>query len=76
MIYLGNDCQIRELNIASNAIRTDETTPFVQFLEGKSTRNEPRKGAAMPKLDRIDLSNNNLSISPSTTLAPAGPAPS
>jgi len=63
MIGLGNDCLIRELNIASNAIGADGTTPLVQFLEGKSTRNEPRNRRsrpAMPRLDRIDLSNNDL----------------
>lgn len=63
MIGLGQDCKIRELNIASNNIGADGTTPFVQFLEGKFGGNEIRaKGrqTVMPKLDRIDLSGNNL----------------
>jgi len=63
MAGLGRECQIRELNIASNNIGADGATPFVQFLEGKFDGNETRlKGrkTVMPKLDRIDLSGNNL----------------
>ena len=63
MIGLGEDCGIRELNISSNNIGVDGTATFVKFMEGKVRRMQTKNGikkVSMPKLDRIDLSNNNL----------------
>jgi len=51
---LGEDCPIRELCFSSNNMGPDGANMFVSFLEGKG------KKVAMPKLDRLDLSNNNL----------------
>jgi len=74
MLGLGEDSQIRELNISSNNIGADGTCPFVNFLEGKIVRNETKKKRqkpVMPKLDRIDLSNNNLGDNGTATLTRA-----
>ena len=53
---LGPHCTLKELSIASNKIGPAGASLLVDFLEGKGKALHP----AMPYLDRLDLSNNEL----------------
>jgi len=60
MISLTEGCLLEELDIASNHIGVDGVTLFVDFLEGKSSQRKNKKIIVMPKLNRINVSDNNL----------------
>ena len=57
---LGQDSPIRELSIPSNNIGPEGATLLVEFLEGKGILKYKKGQVVMPKLDRLDMSNNNL----------------
>ncbi len=58
MLCLPQECQMEELDISSNHIGSEGISLLVDFLEGN---NRKKKGAVvMPKLNRMNLSNNNL----------------
>ena len=54
---LGMHCPVRELNLSSNVFGPAGASALVKFLE-KQQRSVDHK--AMPFLDRLDMSNNNL----------------
>ncbi len=54
---LGPHCPVKELSITSNRIGPNGASILVDFLERKSEAPHP----TMPFLDRLDLSNNELS---------------
>ena len=62
LIGLGTESPIRELRIASNNIGITGVKLLGDFLEGKlfSKSNIKQGNIVMPKLDRIDLSDNKL----------------
>ena len=60
LIGLGQDCPIQELTISSNNIGTIGAKTLVSFLEGKSIGKCKKKQAIMPRLNKIDLSNNSI----------------
>lgn len=62
LIGLGTESPIRELRIASNNIGITGVKLLGDFLEGKpfSKSNIKQGSMVMPKLDRIDLSDNKL----------------
>jgi CheY-like chemotaxis protein len=65
---LGPLCPIRELNLSSNNFGPSGASVLAQFLEVK----QRSKGqAAMPFLDRLDMSNNNLGDDGTTQLTRA-----
>uniref|UniRef100_A0A7S1FQS7 Response regulatory domain-containing protein n=2 Tax=Corethron hystrix TaxID=216773 RepID=A0A7S1FQS7_9STRA len=59
LVGLGHDCPLRELHIASNNFGPEGASVLVSFLEGSTSRPNKKK-MVMPKLDRLDISNNNL----------------
>lgn len=61
---LGTRCAVRELNLSSNYFGPAGAGALVQFLESG------RSGLlSMPKLDRLDMSNNKLGDNGATQLA-------
>jgi len=61
MLGLTDDCLLEELDIASNRIGVDGISLFLDFLEGKnSLKKMKKKSIVMPKLNRINLSDNDL----------------
>lgn len=54
---LGINCPVRELNLSSNSFGSTGASVLVTFLE---TQQRSVKMKAMPFLDRLDMSNNNL----------------
>jgi CheY-like chemotaxis protein/Ran GTPase-activating protein (RanGAP) involved in mRNA processing and transport len=66
---LGASSAIRELNLSSNGFGAEGAGEFVKFLEGRQrSRDSP---IAMPFLDRLDMSNNNLGDDGTTQLTRA-----
>lgn len=63
---LGAKSLVRELNLSSNLLGAKGATVLVSFLEGR-----PRSDTPMPRLDRLDLSNNNLGDDGTTQLTRA-----
>lgn len=65
----GKNCTVRELNLSSNSFGKGGATALVSVLEPRQrSRN---KTAAMPFLDRLDMSNNNLGDEGTTQLTRA-----
>ena len=60
LINLTEECSLVELDISSNHIGVEGVTMFVDFLEGKSSKKNKKGSVVMPKLNRINISNNNL----------------
>lgn len=67
---LGTQCTIRELNLSSNYFGVAGATALVKVLETKQRRG-PKACVAMPYLDRLDMSNNNLGDEGTTQLTRA-----
>ena len=64
---LGPTCPLQELKLQSNRIGSNDTTVLVKFLEGKS-----ENGSLMlPKLNRLDMSYNELGDTGTTKLTRA-----
>jgi CheY-like chemotaxis protein len=63
---LGPKCSVRELNLSSNMFGARGASVLVDFLEG-----HPKSDTPMPRLDRLDLSNNNLGDKGTTLLTRA-----
>jgi CheY-like chemotaxis protein/Ran GTPase-activating protein (RanGAP) involved in mRNA processing and transport len=70
---LGTQCTIRELNLSSNNFGVAGAIALVKVLETKqrSRGHKPGAVAAMPFLDRLDMSNNNLGDDGTTQLTRA-----
>lgn len=68
---LGNHCTVRELNLSSNCFGKGGATALVSVLEPRKGSRNNNKSAAMPFLDRLDMSNNNLGDDGSTQLTRA-----
>lgn len=62
---LGAESPLRELNLSSNLFGPKGAEVLVQFLEDKS---KSRNTVALPQLDRLDMSNNNLGDDGTTQL--------
>jgi len=60
LVGLGQFCPVQELVIASNNIGPEGATRLAAFLEGKGIRKYNKGKPVMARLDRIDISNNNL----------------
>jgi CheY-like chemotaxis protein/Leucine-rich repeat (LRR) protein len=67
---LGALSEIRELNLSSNGFGAEGAGELVKFLEGGG-RQRSRGHIAMPFLDRLDMSNNNLGDDGTTRLTRA-----
>lgn len=67
---LGALSAIRELNLSSNGFGAEGAGELVKFLEGGG-RQRSRGPIAMPFLDRLDMSNNNLGDDGTTRLTRA-----
>jgi Leucine-rich repeat (LRR) protein len=67
---LGALSAIRELNLSSNGFGAEGAGELVKFLEGGG-RQRSRGPIAMPFLDRLDMSNNNLGDAGTTRLTRA-----
>lgn len=65
---LGAESPLRELNLSSNGFGAEGAGVFVKFLDG---RHGSRGPIAMPFLDRLDMSNNNLGDDGTTQLTRA-----
>lgn len=57
---LGIHCTVRELNLSSNKFGAAGAAALVKLLETKARSRRPKPIAAMPFLDRLDMSNNDL----------------
>jgi CheY-like chemotaxis protein/Ran GTPase-activating protein (RanGAP) involved in mRNA processing and transport len=57
---LGIHCTVRELNLSSNKFGAAGAAALVKVLETKARSRGPTPAAAMPFLDRLDMSNNDL----------------
>jgi CheY-like chemotaxis protein/Ran GTPase-activating protein (RanGAP) involved in mRNA processing and transport len=68
---LGARCTIRELNLSSNSFGVAGATALVKVLETKQKSKGQASTAAMPHLDRLDLSNNGLGDDGTTQLTRA-----
>eukprot|EP00804_Cyclotella_cryptica_P000388 CCRYP_008701-RA/>CCRYP_008701-RA protein AED:0.27 eAED:0.28 QI:338/1/0.66/1/0.5/0.33/3/0/699 len=64
---LGPDCPLQELKIQSNRIGSRGASVIFNFLEGKSTNGLP----VLPRLNRLDISFNELEDSGITKLTRA-----
>ena len=60
MLSLTEKCMLEELDISSNHIGLEGISLFVDFLEGTSTQKKKKGAIVMPKLNRLNLSDNNL----------------
>jgi len=60
MLSLTETCVLEELDISSNHIGLEGISLFVDFLEGAALQKKNRGAIIMPKLNRINLSDNNL----------------
>lgn len=63
---LGSKSMVREFNLSSNMFGNRGAVVLVRFLEGRQRSETP-----MPRLDRLDLSNNNLGDDGTTQLTRA-----
>lgn len=68
---LGSQHTIRELNLSSNYFGVAGATVLVKILEAKPRSRGQKPVAAMPFLDRLDMSNNNLGDDGTTQLTRA-----
>ncbi|KAL7480991.1 hypothetical protein ACHAW6_006671 [Cyclotella cf. meneghiniana] len=64
---LGPECPLQELKIQSNRIGSRGASVIFNFLEGKSTNGQP----VLPRLNRLDISFNDLKDSGITKLTRA-----
>lgn len=64
---LGASCPLQELKLQSNKLGSHGVTPLVKFLEGKSDNGQP----VLPKLNRLDMSYNELGDTGTTKLTRA-----
>ena len=53
LIGLGEASNLREIDVSSNLFGAEGITPFTDFLECKGQK-------VMPKLDRLNISNNHI----------------
>lgn len=60
MLSLSQDCEIEELDISANHIGVEGLSHIVDFLEGNCCHKKKKGSVAMPKLVRINISNNKL----------------
>ena len=68
---LGTHCTIRELNLSSNNFGAAGAAALVKVLEMKNRSRGRKPSAAMPFLDRLDMSNNDLGDEGTTQLTRA-----
>ena len=68
---LGTQCTIRELNLSSNCFGSAGAIALVNVLETKQRSRNHKTTAAMPFLDRLDMSNNDLGDDGTTQLTRA-----
>jgi len=60
MLSLSQDCEIEELDISANNIGAEGFSHIVDFLEGNGSHKKRKGSIVMPKLCRINISNNKL----------------